>query len=394
MYNELSKELIEKIEYDKINGRDFDFSFKDENAVRRNKSTNDNKGILRSPFVRDTDKILNCPFYNRYADKTQVFSLRKNDDISRRALHVQLVSRIARTIGKTLGLNLDLIEAISLSHDLGHTPFGHAGESFLDEAFSSHTGKRFFHNVHSIRVLDKIFPLNVTLQTLDGVISHNGELELSKYSPLSLSGFEEFDKRVEDCYQSEKAVLKLIPSTLEGCVMRISDIIAYLGKDRQDAIKANLSPEFADYGIGVINSEIVNNLTVNLIENSYGKPYIKMDGEAFLAMQKAKKDNYEFIYNAKSNLDIKSTLREMLLSLYDKLLFDLTSGVKTSPIFTHHLDYINKPYYKRLTPYEETEKNQIVVDYIASMTDDYFIELFAHLFPSSTLKIKYIGYFE
>jgi dGTPase len=84
----------------------------------------------------------------------------------------------------------------------------------------------------------------------------------------------------------------------------------------------------------------------------------------------------------------------MLLSLYDKLLFDLTSGVKTSPIFTHHLDYINKPYYKRLTPYEETEKNQIVVDYIASMTDDYFIELFAHIFPSSTLKIKYIGYFE
>ena len=391
MYKELSTKISDSI----LKGRNFDFSFKSENAVRRKDNPHDRENALRSAFIRDVDKILNCPFYNRYADKTQVFSLYKNDDISRRSLHVQLVSRIARTIGKALGLNLELIEAIALGHDLGHTPFGHTGEKFLDEAYSEKTGRRFFHNVHSVRVLDKIFPLNVTLQTLDGILSHNGELELEKYSPTALSGFIEFDNRVENCYKSYEAVISLIPSTLEACVMRISDIIAYLGKDRQDALKGISKPlGFEDYGIGVINSEIVNNLTVNLIENSYGKPYIKMDGDYFTAMSKAKKENYALIYNDPETKASSEIIREMLLSLYEKLLSDLKLGIKTSPIFTHHIAYLNKPYYKRETPYEETERNQIVVDYIASMTDDYFVELYSHLFPSSKLKLNYIGYFE
>lgn len=391
MYKELSNKITEKIK----SGRNFDYSFKDENAVRRKANPHDDASVLRSNFIRDIDKILNCPYYNRYADKTQVFSLYKNDDITRRSLHVQLVSRISRTIGKVLGLNLELIEAIALGHDLGHTPFGHAGESFLDEAYRRETGRRFFHNVHSVRVLDKIFPLNVTLQTLDGILSHNGELELDKYAPISLLSFEDFDKRVENSYLSYEAVTSIIPSTLEACVMRIADIIAYLGKDRQDALKGISKPlGFEDFGIGVINSEIVNNLTVNLIENSFGKPYIKMDGDCFTAMQRAKKDNYKLIYNDDETRSSSAVIREMMLSLYDKLLLDLKNGIKSSPIFTHHIEYLNKPYYKRETPYMETEFNQIVVDYIASMTDDYFVELFAYLFPSSKLKLNYIGYFE
>ncbi|MBQ3235789.1 MAG: HD domain-containing protein [Clostridia bacterium] len=396
MYNELSNEITEKIKSDNLAGRSFDFSFKDENALRRNLNPHDEASVWRTAFIRDVDKILNCPFYNRYADKTQVFSLHKNDDISHRSLHVQLVSRIARTIGKTLGLNLDLIEAISLGHDLGHTPFGHAGETFLDEAYREKTGRRFFHNIHSVRVLDKIFPLNVSLQTLDGIASHNGELELETYSPKPLSSFEEFDNRIENCYVDGKNVFKLIPSTLEGCVMRISDIIAYLGKDRQDAIlSSNLDfSDFEDYGIGVLNSEIINNLIVSILENSYGKPYIKMDKEVFTALNKVKADNYRVIYKNKVNKEADFIAREMLLLLYDKLLLDLRNNAENSPIFTHHINYLTKPYYKRLAPYEETEKNQIVVDYIASMTDDYFIELFDHLFPSSSLKLKYVGYFK
>lgn len=126
---------------------------------------------------------MHLPYYNRYADKTQVFSFKYNDDITRRAQHVQLVSRIARNIGSVLGLNLDLIEAIALGHDIGHAPFGHAGERFLSELYHNETNRYFNHNVHSARVLDTIFARNFTMQTLDGVLCHNGEFEQQEYKP-------------------------------------------------------------------------------------------------------------------------------------------------------------------------------------------------------------------
>ena len=235
IYESLSADIAEQM---KTYGKTLSpFATKDEEGLRRNDNPHDKGNVWRTAFIRDTDKILHCPFYNRYADKTQVFSLRKNDDISRRALHVQIVSRIARTIGGALGLNTDLIEAISLGHDLGHTPFGHTGERFLDEIYREKTGKRFFHNIHSVRVVDEIFPLNLTLQTLNGIAAHNGELELSHYTPAPMENFADFDTKIEACYHSDEAMKKFAPSTLEGCVMRVSDIIAYLGKDRQDAQK-------------------------------------------------------------------------------------------------------------------------------------------------------------
>ncbi|MBQ8196889.1 MAG: HD domain-containing protein [Clostridia bacterium] len=395
-YKNLSKKLENLIENDKLNGTMPRFFCSDNSVIRRKDNEHDNANVWRTAFIRDIDKILNCPFYNRYTDKTQVFSLYKNDDISRRALHVQLVSRTARTIGKALNLNLDLIEAISLGHDMGHTPFGHAGEKFLDELYRNHTDRRFNHNIHSVRVLDKIFPLNLSLQTLDGIACHNGEIELNEYRPAVLSNFDKFDKKIEDCYIDSENVLKMIPSTLEGAVMRISDIIAYLGKDRQDAEKSRLleNLSFNDSGIGVINSEIVNNLMVNIIENSYNKPYIKMDKECFDALNKAKRDNYEIIYLDKAHNESNIIIKQMMEEIYNKLLCDLINGNLSSPVYKHHIEYINKPYYKRDIAYEETEKNQIVVDYIASMTDDYFIELHKYLFPKSNLELKYKGYFE
>ena len=204
-------------------------------ALRRLSLDTDLPTVWRPSFIKDVDKIMHCPYYNRYTDKTQVFSLIKNDDITRRSLHVQLVSRIARTIGRALNLNLDLIEAIALGHDIGHTPFGHAGEAFLDQWSYQYSGRHFTHNVHSLRVLDGIFPLNLTLQTLTGIGGHNGEIEMSEYHPMPIDSFEEFDAMVEECYIHKAAANRLQPSTLEGCVVRICDIIAYLGKDRQDA---------------------------------------------------------------------------------------------------------------------------------------------------------------
>ena len=126
-YEKLSENITEQIKNARVNNTLPNVAF-DENKVIRRNNERDKANIIRTAFIRDIEEIIHCPYYNRYADKTQVFSFYKNDDIPRRGLHVQLVSRSARTIGKALGLNLDLIEAIALGHDIGHTPFGHACE--------------------------------------------------------------------------------------------------------------------------------------------------------------------------------------------------------------------------------------------------------------------------
>ncbi len=395
-YEQLSKELQERIQSDRKAGTMPMQGFKEESVLRRDPSR-DQANVIRTAFIRDIDKIIHCPYYNRYADKTQVFSFYKNDDITRRGLHVQLVSRIARTIGKALNLNLDLIEAISLGHDIGHTPFGHAGEEYLDRLFFAHAGRRFSHNIHSLRVLDQIYPYNISLQTLNGIAAHDGEMEMSEYRPKPLSGFEELDRQIEACYQDKAMVKKLAPATLEGCVMRISDIIAYLGKDRQDAQRAHLieNSQFEEGALGVYNAQIINNLIVNIVEHSYAKPYIKMDDEHFEALSKAKSDNYALIYKSEPvRLELEESVRPMMEMLYEQLRRDLLEGRKSSPIFSHHISYVNEAHYRRAIPYEQTDPDQMVVDYIASMTDDYFLDLFAHLFPKSNYRIRYRGYFD
>ena len=248
-----------------------------------------------------------------------------------------------------------------------------------------------------MRVLDKIFPYNISLQTLNGIAAHDGEMELCEYHPKPLGDFNEFDAQIENCYKDKRNVKKLTPATLEGCVMRISDIIAYLGKDRQDAERAHLigNDKFENGAIGSYNSEIINNLIVNIIEHSFLKPYIKMDEEHFEALKKAKADNYNLIYkNDKVQSEIDTVIKPMMKEVYEKLYVDLIKENKRSPIFTHHSNYINKIFYQRETPYLDTDPDQIVVDYIASMTDDYFIDLYAFLFPESDKKIIYTGYFD
>lgn len=397
MYEELSQEITQQIERERADGSFVKVAFANSGALRRIDNPHDRATVLRPPFVRDIDKIINCPFYNRYADKTQVFSLRKNDDITRRGLHVQLVSRIARTIGAALNLNLDLIEAIALGHDIGHTPFGHSGERFLDEISKSYTGRRFAHNIHSVRVLDKVFPYNITLQTLCGIAAHDGELELAEYRPKPLKSFEEFDGIIENCYKDKTAIKKLVPDTLEGCVVRISDIIAYVGKDRQDAQRANLISEsdFNEKGLGEYNAQIMNNLMVNIIENSYGKDYIMLDKSHFEELQRVKRDNYLLVYQTDIAKKYQTeAVKPMMEGLFKRLLDDLVKGDESSYIFRHHVDCVDKPYFKRRKPYIEEAPEQIVIDYIASMTDDYFVALYKKLFPESSVKIEYVDYFD
>ncbi len=292
-YKSLSDEILKKIQ----NSLGDKFILKDY-SVRRN-TGHDKANLWRPAFVRDAEKILHCPYYNRYGDKTQVFSLYKNDDITRRALHVQLVSRIARNIGRMLELDTDLIEAIALGHDIGHTPFGHAGEKFLDMISMEKTGRHFLHNVHSVRVLDEIFKYNISLQTLDGILCHNGENEMRDYVPWNVKTFEEFDQMYQRCYIDKEYAASIMPSTKEACVVRISDLIAYIGKDRQDAIKTGLIDgydTFANTSLGNFNAAIINNMIVNIIENSYGKDYISMDEDCFESLKESKKENYAKIY--------------------------------------------------------------------------------------------------
>lgn len=396
-FEDLSPALTARMEQDHRNQTKPDHGCADGMAMRRLALDTDLPTIWRPSFIKDVDKIMHCPYYNRYSDKTQVFSLMKNDDITRRSLHVQLVSRIARTIGRALNLNLDLIEAIALGHDIGHTPFAHAGEVYLDQLYYQYAGRRFSHNIHSVRVLDQIFPLNLTLQTLTGIGGHNGEIEMSEYHPFPIDDFAEFDAMIEECYQHKAAANRLQPSTLEGCVVRISDIIAYLGKDRQDAHRINMisENEFTSRQIGTINSEIIHNLIVNIIENSYGKPYIKLDDDHFAALKLAKIDNYAKIYqNAAEMTNLDEIIKPMMADIYGQMLEDLKQGNQKSPIFTHHIDFINAVRRHNKIPYGSDEPNQVVVDFIASMTDDYFIDLHQHLFPGSTNQVEYRGYFD
>ena len=398
IYEQLSPALTERIQFDNEHGTRPNFAAKSAEAIRRDPDE-DRESIWRPAYARDADKIMHSSFYNRYTDKTQVFSFYKNDDITRRALHVQLVSKIARSIGSVLGLNLDLIEAIALGHDIGHTPFGHAGERYLSEIYRAETGRYFNHNVHSVRVLDGMFPLNLTLDTLNGIVAHNGEFEMDEYHPVPMNDFDAFDRMIESFYVDEKNILATSPSTLEGCVVRVSDIIAYLGKDRQDAKRAKLIKTDTALGysaIGAINPEIINNLEVSIIENSYGKPYIKMDEEHYLGMKEAKRRNYEQIYRTDTLTTVlDNTVRPVMHKLYYKLIDDLKCNRQGSPIFQHHIDLVSRYHnVKGAVPYIENEKNQIVVDYLASMTDDYCIELFEFLFPKSHIKFDYHGYFE
>ena len=382
----LSDELIERMSDDRARGWKNPYRTSDEDAVRREERPADRSSIWRPAFVRDVEKILHMPAYNRYAGKTQVFSFRSNDDLSRRGLHVQLVARIARDIGYALGLNCDLIEAIGLGHDLGHTPFGHAGERCLNDVFHGRTGRWFFHNVHSVRVLDKLYGRNISLQTLDGALCHNGEYAQRVFELSGLSSFGEFDRVVDECVSGGGAVIgHLRPMTLEGCVVRISDIIAYVGRDRQDAIAAGLlSGDAFDDGLGgAYNSWILSHASVDIIEHSYGKDRIEMSPELFEEIRRAKAENYAKIYRTSG---IEGECADELLRafelVYERCLSDLKAGDESSYIFRHHIVRIVDAlaHYGKLYDWED-DLDQTVVDYIASMTDGYFTELACKLFP-------------
>ena len=348
------------------------YACKDKDAIRFREEESD----IRSPFFRDMDRIIYTYAYIRYSDKTQVYPGKPSDHITKRMVHVQYVSKIARTIGRALGLNEDLIEAASLGHDLGHVPFGHFGESVLNEISLEHNEGYFHHNVESVRILKYLEKkgdgLNITLQVLDAIMCHNGEFALGEYHPKKKTK-EEFIKEYESTYKEKDAIKKLIPMTLEGCVVRISDIIAYLGRDIDDAvilgkIKKESIPESIRKTLGIHNREIVNTIIVDIINNSIGKNYIKLSPNIYKAIVELKKFNYEHIYDKSLSKEEKKDITNMFRKLFNTYLNDIKNNNKSSKIFTDFLNFKNA-YYQNNTTAERK-----VIDFIAGMTDDYFIK--------------------
>lgn len=372
------------------------YAVKNADFVRRKKSKYENE-VVRTQFAIDVDKIIHSPFHNRGSDKTQVFSFFKNDDITRRASHVQLVSRIARTIGRALCLNTDLIEAIAVGHDAGHTPFGHKGEQYLNALYNNNTGRYFNHNVHSVRVLQDISGCNLTLQTVDGILCHCGEKVNERYEKGALTSFDDFEKVFEKCYTDAGFISTLRPGTLEGCVVRISDMIAYIGKDRQDAARLKIRVDFEDSVIGKTNIDIIKNIVADLIANSIGKPYLSVSADVYEAMVKSQKENNRKIYQCEEvTAQYDGVVRPMMEKLYKRFLDDLKKGDESSPIYKNHLKEIFGGHYFDKKGKFIYSLDDMVVDFIASMTDDYFLEIFAYLFPDDKLtkSVRYVDYFD
>ena len=360
-----------------------EYACKSESAIR----LTEDKYDFRSEFFKDVDRVVHSKSYTRYIDKTQVFAFIKNDHITHRVIHVQLVSKIGRTIGRCLNLNEDLIEAIALGHDVGHSPFGHMGERFLNNICVKNNIGYFVHNAQGVRIFNKLENetengINLSIQTLDGILAHNGEILQDRYEPKWNKTIGMFFEELYNCVYVENYSKNIIPMTLEGCVTRISDILSYVGRDIEDAIKVGVIerediPENISKVLGNNNSSIVNTLVMDVIENSINKPYISFSNKIYEALSLLKDFNYKVIYKSKEATKNEHKLEELFNQLFEIYFeymqsIDYTESINVNGIsqtgkgLAHFLMGQSKEYLAI------TEPKRIIIDYIAGHTDNYF----------------------
>ena len=342
------------------------------------KRLKEEKEDIRPAYFHDIDRIIYSLAYTRYIDKTQVFRLKENDHISKRIIHVQFVSKIAKTIGRALGLNEDLIEAIALGHDLGHVPFGHVGEYILNDISLKYDNTYFNHNVQSVRQLMNLEKngegLNITVQVLDGILCHNGEFLSGEYKPKNKT-VQDFLNDYNNTYHNKETIKHLVPMTLEGCVVRISDIVGYIGRDIEDAImlgvitKEELPHEITEV-LGKTNREIINTIVNDIINNSLDKPYLLLSEPVYNALKSLKKFNYEHIYSKANSKEQIAKYEEMFNFVFDFFLKELDKNNQDSIIYKDFLDNMSDQYK------EKNNNTRLVIDYIAGMTDDYFVKIY------------------
>lgn len=328
----------------------------------------------RQNFAVDVDRILHSLAYTRYFDKTQVFYLIKNDHITHRMLHVQLVSKVARTIGRFLGLNEDLIEAIAIGHDIGHAPFGHDGERILSEICSKYHIGQFHHSVQSVQFLEKVERKgkgwNLCLQTLDGVLCHDGEAHNTTLKPKKEKSFHHLENEIK--LKKAGRTTKIFPMSLEGCVVRFADTVSYIGRDIEDAIRLKIIrrselPSKSVAFLGNTNGTIVYSLVTDIIANSHQKSRISFSPEVSNALKLMKKFNYERIYMNPIIKKDAAKIKNLFKIMFDRFHEDIIKKNLSSPIFNSFIDGMADEYLANHRPEE------IVRDFIAGMTDRYFL---------------------
>ena len=298
---------------------------------------------IRPVFQRDRDRILHSKSFRRLKQKTQVFLLPKGDHYRTRLTHTLEVSQNARTIAKALRLNEDLVEAISLGHDLGHTPFGHAGERALNDVCPN----GFRHNEQSVRVVEYLEKegrgLNLTKEVLDGIMTHQTAGE---------------------------------PMTLEGQIVRLSDKIAYVNHDIDDAIRggilseADIPPKFRNI-LGNSTKERLNRITRDVITHSMDAPKMQMSEEVAEAMQGLRKFMFENVYRNPVAKHEEGKAVEMVKNLYS--------------YYMDHIEKLPDEYYRRMQLFGDT-REQVICDYIAGMTDNYAVKVFQEIFIPESWK--------
>ncbi|MBN1129106.1 MAG: HD domain-containing protein [Chitinispirillaceae bacterium] len=346
---------------------------------------------FRLEFARDETRILHSPPFRRLKHKSQVFLSPDNDHICTRMEHVLHVSSIASVIGRCLKLNTDLVNAIAKGHDLGHPPFGHAGERVLDDILSKRTiPAGFKHEIHGLRVVDQLTNLgaglNLTYEVRDGIVTHCGESFERVVAPDRTRNIFDLESIQDRNYY---------PATLEGCLVRLVDRIAYLGRDLEDAIKAGIVkkgdvPPAIAKNLGIENGQIIGCFVNDTIANSMEKDTIEMSEEVFDHMNLLKEFNYERIYR-NPEVERKShkagSIIELLFEEMEKILRAAERGrntifvqdlVRDAPLMGVFFHFIKNTNYTDATP-----AWRIVTDYLAGMTDLFAERTFGQLFLPS-----------
>ncbi|MGB9876675.1 MAG: deoxyguanosinetriphosphate triphosphohydrolase [bacterium] len=319
----------------------------------RGRQREEKKCDIRTDFQRDRDRIIHSKAFRRLKHKTQVFIAPEGDHYRTRLTHTLEVSQIARTIGRALRLNEDLIEAISLAHDIGHTPFGHAGEEALDAIIKKYIPTACFrHNEQGLRVVDFLEKngegLNLTNEVREGILYHS-------------KGMEDLDSALRE---KEKA-------TLEAKVVMVADRIAYINHDIDDAIRAGLIkeadiPAYCLQVLGTSHSERIGKMVRDIVEKSENKPFLSFSQEVLQAIELMKDFLYETVYKHPLILEELEKAKRLLHQLFEFYM----ENPSLLPSFY-------------LTGKEKVEDTaRAVCDFIAGMTDHYAYRMFTtHLLP-------------
>lgn len=335
----------------------------------------------RGPYRRDVDRILQSKAYARYIDKTQVVYLVTNDHISQRSLHVQLVSGLARGIAEALRLNGALVEAIALGHDVGHPPFGHEGEGYLSQITQQLGLGNFCHSWQSCRLFSVIEPLNLGLAVLDGILCHDGGIASPELEPNCNKDWHAHAEELQRRMDSPNA--HIMPMTLEGCLVKMCDTVAYLTRDLVDAVSLGLikKEQIPDCWLGTDCTIMQQRFAQNVISCSYNERYIAISQEVYDSLHILRQFSMDHIYFEPRLKSESEKICRCYSLLIEYLLEDARQGT-ASHLWKHFL-HSRTESYRETTPIERQ-----VVDYVAGMTDGYFLRTIHKLFVPSAIGLS------